>query len=129
MLNEPLSYDKTHKAISKLKVNKAVGYDKIPNEVLKQAGIQQLVYALFAYCFNNSLLPSIWLRGIINPIPKGADKDPCVPLNYRGVSLLSCVYKTYSSIINNRLVKYLELLNILVEEQNGFRAKRACAIM
>ena len=85
-----------------------------------------LVYKLFSVCFDNGLVPTIWLRGIISPIPKGANKDPSVPLNYRGVSLLSCVYKTYSSIMNNRLIRYLEDHDILVDEQNGFRAKRAC---
>ena len=88
--------------------------------------VKQILYSLFSYCFNHSMMPTTWLRGIISPIPKGADKDPYVPLNYRGVSLLSCVYKTYSSIINNRLVRYAEDLGILVDEQNGFRAKRAC---
>ena len=66
------------------------------------------------------MAPSLWLRGVIVPIPKGADKDPCVPLNYRGITLLSCVYKVYSSVLNNRLVKYFDLVDAFVDEQNGF---------
>ena len=34
--------------------------------------------------------------------------------------------KIYSSILNKRLQNYLEKNNILVEEQNGFRAGRSC---
>ena len=36
------------------------------------------------------------------------------------------VAKVYSSILNARLSKYLEVNSILVEEQNGFRASRSC---
>ena len=73
------------------------------------------------------MLPSIWTQSIIKPIPKGSDKDPCVPLNYRGISLISCVSKIMSGILNNRLCNYDLNHNIIVEEQNGFRKKRSCA--
>ena len=36
------------------------------------------------------------------------------------------ISKIYSKILNARLQKYLEENNILVEEQNGFRASRSC---
>jgi hypothetical protein len=124
--NVPITCEELTRAISRLKLNKTVGFDKIPNEVLKQHSIKRLLHKLFSFCFDNGMVPATWLRAIISPIPKGADKDPCVPLNYRGVSLLSCMHKTYSSIINNRLMGYFEDQNILVDEQNGFRAKRAC---
>ncbi len=52
--------------------------------------------------------------------------DPRVPLNYRGISLLSCVYKLYSAILNNRLAIFFEENDILHDEQNGFRGKRSC---
>ena len=71
-------------------------------------------------------MPTVWLRAIITPIPKGATVDPCIPLNYRGISLLSSVAKTYSGILNNRLVKYLNETNFLADEQNGFRKNRSC---
>ncbi len=34
------------------------------------------------------MLPTMWLKSVINPIPKGSNKDIFVPLNYRGISLL-----------------------------------------
>jgi hypothetical protein len=92
MLNEPLTMAELIRAVTKLKRNKAVGFDKIPNEVLKQNNIRLLLYGLFSTCFNYSMVPTIWLKGIISPIPKGADTYPFVPLNYRGVSRFCRVF-------------------------------------
>ena len=83
----------------KLKLKKSPGPDAVPNEVLKQKHVTFLVWKLVSLCFKNSLIPSIWLKAVISPIPKSSEKDPCVPLNYRGISLLSNIYKVYSSII------------------------------
>lgn len=47
-------------------------------------------------------------------------------MNYRGVSLLSCISKLYSSSINKRIVCYLESNDVLADEQNGFRKERSC---
>lgn len=49
-----------------------------------------------------------------------------IPLNCRGVSLLSCVSKLYTGFINKRLTKFLEENNVLADEQNGFRRDRSC---
>ena len=63
---------------------------------------------------------------MIAPIPKDSTKDKRIPLNYRGISLLSVVRKLYSAVLNNRLLGYLEDERLLTEEQNGFRRKRSC---
>ena len=68
-----------------------------------------------------------WLRAIVNPIPKRSGKDPYVPSNYRGISLLSCLSKTYISLISERINKLCEINDILVDEQNGFRKGRSCS--
>ncbi len=47
-------------------------------------------------------------------------------MNYRGISLLSCISKLYSAFINRRLTKFLGDHDILADEQNGFRANRSC---
>ena len=48
------------------------------------------------------------------------------PLNYRGISLLSNIGKCFSSFINNRIVRYCNMLDLIHDEQNGFRARRSC---
>ena len=125
MLNREIDYDEVLKCARKLKVQKAVGIDSIPNELLKQSGVHILLYKLFDL-FKCGIMPTMWLKGIITPIPKGAGKDPYVPLNFRGITLLSCVVKVYTSMLNNRILAYCDTLHLLVDEQNGFRKKRAC---
>ncbi len=53
-------------------------------------------------------------------------KDPRIPLNYRGINLLSCIYKAYGCVVNKRLSSYLEQNNLLEDVQNGFRTDRNC---
>ena len=52
--------------------------------------------------------------------------DPNLPLSYRGISLLSCIGKVYSSLLNNRLSNFLDMTGKMSDEQNGFRCKRSC---
>ena len=44
---------------------------------------------------------------------------------YGGISLLSSIAKVYGSVLNNRLMKYLDKNKFLCEEQNGFRQNRS----
>ena len=75
---------------------------------------------------NSGVIRSIWRRVVISPIPRGSDKEPYVPLNYRGISLFrACIKHAYSSVLNNRLANYLESLENVVDQQNGFRSSRS----
>ncbi len=85
-----------------------------------------MLHALFSKLFQTCVLPSVWLKAITIPVPKSSSKYPYVPLNYRGISLLSCVGKAFSGIINKHVVNYCEDNNIYEDEQNGFRKKRSC---
>ena len=85
-----------------------------------------LLYKLYVKCFEFCVLPTVWLKAIIVPVPKSSNKDPYVPLNYRGISLLSCICKVFSAIINRRIMNYCEMLKLLANEQNGFRQGRSC---
>ena len=114
------------KVCDHLKLAKVVGPDMIPNEVLKHGGIRNLLLQFLNMCFVNNVIPSIWRKAIIAPIPKSASKDPCVPLNHRGISLLSCLYKLYTSLLNLRMCNHCEKHGYLVDEQNGFRPDRSC---
>ena len=84
------------------------------------------LHTLFSFSFAQSILPSVWQKAFITPIPKSADKDPFVPLNYGGIRLLSCVFKIYTGILNCRISQYYENNGLINEEQNGFRKGRAC---
>ncbi len=124
-LNGAISFDEIEKIIYKLKINKSSGIDQIPNEVLKNHDVMLLLYNLFTICFEFGIMPTIWLKALILPVLKSASKDQNVPLNYRGIILLSCVSKVFSGLINNLVINYCELGGLLVDEQGGFRTNRA----
>ena len=90
-IDEPISYDEINNAVQELKLNKSPGEDTIPNEILKLKPVICILYKLFHFCFANSIVPTAWSKGVITPIPKSTFKDPCMPLNYRGITLLSCM--------------------------------------
>ena len=123
LLNSTITQDEVNHAVMKAKNGKAVGVDKLPNEVFKNDCVPKALCALFQLCFESSKIPSDWLKAIILPIPKSSQNDPRIPLNYRGISLLSTTSKLFTSILNNRLLNYMESNNKFVDEQNGFRSK------
>ena len=72
------------------------------------------------------MMTTLWAKGIISAIPKSKDSNPRIPLNYRGISLLSVVSKLYTSLIATRLSSQFEKNNTLVNEPNGSRPERSC---
>ena len=123
MINEDISYLEVSEAIESTKNNKA--FLEIPNEAFKNVNSKLLLHRFFNLCFSSGLNPTDWDYSDIKPIPKKG-KDQRDPLNNRCITIMCCVAKLYSRILNTRLQKYLESNKILVEEQNGFRASRSC---
>lgn len=81
----------------------ACGHDNISYEVLKFPAVTVILLRLFQLIFDSSSIPSAWRKAIICPILKDQNSDKRVPLNYRGVSLLSCTSKLYSAFLNRRI--------------------------
>ncbi|XP_060589316.1 uncharacterized protein LOC132744577 [Ruditapes philippinarum] len=123
--NNQISILEVKKAIDKAKLKKATGFDKIPSEVLKNDTTVVFLHALFNVCFDKGIVPSVWNKCLINPIPKSSTADGRDPLSYRGISLTCSMYKLYCNILNDRLSSWSEANNIIVDEQNGFRRKRS----
>ena len=124
-LNGDITIEEVSNAIKQAKMRKAVGYDNVPNEVLKCNHIEGVLQSLFNKCLHFGMVPNLWSQTLILPIAKPG-KDPRMPTNCRGISLISTVSKVFSTILNLRLVDYLDSNNILCEEQNGFRKLRSC---
>ena len=54
-------------------------------------------------------------------------KSKSIDLNdFRGITLVSTIYKTFCLILNRRLMNWLQLKEVLNEAQNGFRPGRGC---
>ena len=124
-LNRTIPIQETVTALQCTRNGKAVGVDNIANEILKVPGLQVCLHDLYSACFEMNIVPTMWYQAIIHPILKRG-KSPLFSLSYRGISLMSCVCKVFSSILNNRLVLYAETNDIFAEEQNGFRKLRSC---
>ena len=70
------------------------------------------------------LICKIWgwrKKCLMCPIFKKGNKANCS--TYRGITLLSCVYKVFSNVLMKRLNSYAE--EILNEYQSGFRRGRS----
>ena len=77
-----------------------------------------LLLKLYNSALQNNIIISEWVVSVITPIHKKGSK--MVRENYRGISLISCVFKLFSAILNNRLMSFCKERNILSEEQLGF---------
>ena len=111
-------YNQIHKQPNK----KAAGPDGITYEVLKQIldSALFLIHDLFNYYFDQGDLPETWKNGYIIPLYKG--KGPKKDANsYRGIALLSCMYKIFAGLIQNRLYCWTEEKHFLPDSQFGFR--------
>ena len=121
-LNTPFTEQEVRKQIQRLKNGKACGIDAIVNEFIKSSPLEMV--ALLVKFFNliliSETMPSNWSIGVIIPIfkNKGTQTDPG---NYRGITLLSCLGKLFTGLINQRLSKFLDSNGLLGEEQAGFR--------
>ena len=83
-----------------LKPNKACAKDTLANEMI--SGLievkPELILKLFNKVFENYQKIEEWSIGLISPIFKsGVKMDPG---NYRGISVLSCLGKLFSSVLN-----------------------------
>ena len=121
-LENDISADEVLKCIKKLKNNKSCGYDGILNEFLKTSSSKLLiaVTTLFNIVLQTGKIPHAWSIGYISPIYKGKGEEND-PDNYRGITVLSCFGKLFTSVINDRIHSFLETNDILGNEQSGFR--------
>jgi hypothetical protein len=94
--------------IEKLKNYKSPSIDQIPAELIRAGGntLRSEIHKLFNYISNKEELPEQWKKSIVVPIYKKGDKTDCS--NYRGISLLSTLYKILSRILLSRLTPYLD---------------------
>ena len=120
-INQPFSRDEISKVVWKSKTNKAPGIDGIVYDVLKNELTTDLLTTFFNLCFETHKVPEIWVEALIYPIPKSPTNDPRVPLNYRGISLLSVISKLYTAALNAMLNNYTETNGYIVNTNKDYR--------
>ena len=110
------------KCISLLNNGKSPGNDNILNEYIKST--KHLFMPLYVGLLNSILdagnIPESWSIDNICSIYKNKG-DPLIPENYRPITLVSCLGKLFTSVLNNRLTRFLDEHELLSETQTGFR--------
>jgi len=124
-INKPIDYSEVVAVIAKQKNGKAAGIDGLVSEIIKYGGdaVSKATWRLCEEMFRVERIPRDWARGLIFPLHK--EGDARAPDNYRGITLLSVVGKIYAMVLNNRVKKWCEERNVLVDEQAGFRMGRS----
>ena len=128
ILNGSITEKEVTEAINKLKSSKAPGNDSILNEYIKntpQAFIP-LYCKLFNIVLNTGIIPDSWLLGIIKPMYKNKG-NPQDPDNFRAITLISCLGKLFTSVINERLNFFSNELELISKNQAGFRKGHSTA--
>lgn len=126
-LDEDIKLEEVEAVVKELKSGKAVGWDKIPNEAIKNAGAPffLLLTLLFNMIKSQCKLPKGWNVGRLVLIHKKGSVDDI--LNYRPLTVIITLCGLFSKILNVRLVMVAETHKLLGEIQNGFRKARCCA--
>ena len=70
--------------------------------------------------FKTGFIPDEWAIGKIRPIYKNKG-DVTDPNNYRPITILSCLNKLFTAVLNERLTDLLDENDMLNENQAGFR--------
>jgi len=119
-LNAEITEDEISKAIKCLKNGKATGLDNISNEYLKHSVtlLLPLLTKMFNLVLNSGIIPESWKIGSIIPIYKNKG-DIKSPENYRPITLLSCIGKLFTAILNKRLTDFIESNSLMNCNQAG----------
>ena len=101
MLNSPISEGEVKKAVKRLKNGKACGEEKILNDMIKAFSETHMgvLTKIFNIVLQSGHMPHEWVIGIIKPIYKNKG-DINDPDNYRGITLLSCFGKLFTSMMS-----------------------------
>ena len=122
-LDSPITQLEIVNSIKRLKKGKAHSIDLIVNEMLiefKDILLPSLV-DMFNKILSSGYFPSSWSSAVIVPVFKKGDRSE--PNNYRDISLISCLCKLFTSILNERLLNWSVDNDIVTDAQFGFRPK------
>ncbi len=108
-IDDPISFDEGDKAINKLARWKAAGLNGIPPEALKAIGrpMRKRTHNYVAAFFDGTQDYDGWHRSQCVPVPKKGDLAD--PNKWRGVMLMDVSSKIFSSVMNDRAFRLLEL--------------------
>ena len=112
-----LYYD-VFQVLSGLDPRKVYVPDGVPPVVLTNFAFElaHCLVKLFLLCLSTSTYPSCWRFAHIQPVPKKDD---------RPIALISCLSKTFESVLNKKIMRHLSVHKFLSDCQYGFRKGRS----
>ena len=112
-----------YETILKLDINKGPGVDNLDVKTIKSIAhiISPQLSKLFNLCICEGIYPQCLKVAKCIPVYKGSPLDPSLPVNYRPISILTAINKTFEQTLHNQLSKYLEENNLLPKFQYGYR--------
>jgi hypothetical protein len=133
-LNSPFVVEEVVEGLSTLNNGRANGFSGYPAELLRYAQDvtrpgegppPHLLSTVLTDILNAMLRTGHVPVGenvlTVTPVVKDARKDILDPYNYRPIAVLEPLMRLYGSVVNKRLVEYLEREGLRCDAQTGFR--------
>ena len=113
--------DEVYKQLSKMPSGKATGLDDLSPRLLKAAAsvIAGPVSGIMNMSNRSGVVPAKWKQSRVTPIFK--DGNRFETSNYRPISVIPAIMKIFERLIHNQLYEYLQVNNIMSQNQSGFR--------
>ena len=117
----PVTAKEVAEVIADLNLKSSPGPDGLAYSFWKDLDEQGVILSrLFEICRMSGAIPESWRGSRVKLISKGAGKDVSKLENWRPISLLNTLYKTYASVIARRLQSFAVGNEILSPTQKGF---------
>ena len=122
----PIDLQSMRRLLDETKKGSAAGEDTISYDILKLCSDCTLlkVCHLFNQCISLNVFPNAWKQAKVIMLPKPG-RDKYQSCNYRPISLISCMGKTYERHIYNQLMHELKELDFMSPNQAGFMKGRS----
>ena len=118
---DPVTPNELSEISNAFRPGKAAGHDRIPISIIKQS--IQIIADPLAHIINLSIshgiVPDQMKIARVIPLFKAGDRS--LFTNYRPISILPSFSKFLEKVVYNRLYNYLSKLEILCDNQFGFR--------
>lgn len=119
-----VSVEEVYVAILSLSNSTSLDVYCLNSKIIKLAApyIADVLAYLFNQCIDDCVFPECLKLSKVVPLFKKGSKADYV--NYRPVSIIPIIAKTFEVLLNNKLISYFESNELFSKDQFGFRPKR-----